>query len=100
MKFDTPHTDSTPDLPFSVSITQNGWGTNLAVFATEAEALAFVEKAWRTDHDHPDFTHGGDLRAEWSVSKDTHDVEGGIVESDRLWSKQADERRNPRGKNR
>lgn len=92
MKYDTAHIASTPALPYSVSITQNGWGTNLATFATEAEAVAFAEQEWRINHDHNDFTHGGDDRAEWSVHLDRHDADGDVVDGDTLWAKKADER--------
>ena len=91
MKYDTAHVASTPATPYSVSLTQNGWGTNLACFATEAEARAFACHNWQVDHDHPDFMRGDD-RAEWSVGFDRHDEDGDVVDTDTLWSKKADER--------
>ena len=92
MKTQTLHISSTPATPYSVQLTQNGWGTNLACFASEAEAMAFAEQEYQVNHDHPDFTRGGELRAEWTVSFDQHDEDGYVVISDQLWSKQADER--------
>ncbi len=91
MKFDTPHVNSTPSHPYALTICQHGWGVNLAAFPTKEAAIAAGEAAWNIDHDHQDFTRGGEDRAEWCVTLDRFDDEGELLDGETLWSKKADE---------
>lgn len=84
-------TESTPDRPYAVQLTQHGWGFTLDSFASEAEAVEFAELQWRLTHDDKELMEGGEDRAKFSVWHNTHDEEGYIVDAALLWKKYADE---------
>jgi hypothetical protein len=76
---------------YSVSLFHQGDHSLLGVFSSLDEAEEFAKNAWQIDKSHPDFTRGGEERAEWVIAEHVFDGDG-MDESSSVSSFIADEK--------